>query len=59
MDTEYLKSAVGEALGPAIALTVASNPSDPIDFLARLLLKHVSVAESEKTVRVVSCERSY
>jgi hypothetical protein len=37
--TEYLNGTVGNLLVQGVASTVASNPSDPVEFLAEWLLR--------------------
>lgn len=39
MDSDYLKSTVGNVLAQGIAETVLVRPEDPVDFLAKFLLR--------------------
>jgi hypothetical protein len=47
MDAEYLKEHVGETLALGLTNVVLNNPEDPVDHLARWLLKHVAATEAQ------------
>jgi hypothetical protein len=41
MDATYLKENVGNVLSLALASAVTVKPEDPVEFIAKYLIKHV------------------
>jgi hypothetical protein len=63
MDTEYLRSTIGEALSQACAATALSHPSDPVEFLSSWLLqyarnKHIRAGMAEEKREELEKERA-
>ena len=50
LDTEYLKTAVGDVLSKGIAQTIGAQPADPIEYLAQYLLKSVADEKADKVL---------
>lgn len=46
-DAAYLRATVGDALARGVAAAAAAQPADPVDFLARWLLRRVAALEAE------------
>lgn len=42
-DSDFLKATVGDALAKGVAATVEAQPDDPVEYLARYLLRYVLV----------------
>jgi hypothetical protein len=40
-DSDFLKATVGDVLAKGVAATVEAQPEDPVEYLARYLLRYV------------------
>jgi hypothetical protein len=52
MDTDYLKSSVGDALTQGLAAVAVKQPNDPVEFLGNFLVAYVDTKQKEMEVLV-------